>query len=122
MSSRPSASELLEAIGELLEDEVMPAVPEELRHKVRVAANLIQILTREWQLRPAQIASEYAVLRDLVGTEADLGELRSELDDRLRPGSAATPDFDVLAWQALVLIARGELAIVKPGHDRWERD
>jgi hypothetical protein len=122
VSSRPPAGELLKAIGELLEGEVMPAVPEELRHKVRVAANVIQILTREWQLGSAQIASEHAVLRDLIGSEADVSELRRELDRRLKPGSPATADFDVLAWQALVLITRSELAIVKPGHDRWERD
>ncbi len=100
----------------------MPAVPDDLRHKVRVAANLIQILKREWRIGPQQIAREHTALRGLVGSEADIDELRSELDDRLKPGRAMAEDFDVLAWHALVLITRGELAIVKPGHDRWERD
>src|SRR5699024_7437609 len=43
MQYRPTAAELLEAIGDLLGDEVIDAVPESLRHRVRVAHNLTQI-------------------------------------------------------------------------------
>jgi hypothetical protein len=112
---------LLATIGELLEDELMSAVPGELRHKVRVAANLIQIIKREWQLGADQKSREQAALRDLVGgTDAELGELRSALDDMLRPDRDTPPDFDVRAWHTLVYITRGELSIVKPGHDNWQ--
>jgi hypothetical protein len=122
VTTRPRADELLEAIGELLEAEVMPAVPDELRHKVRVAANLIQILTREWQLGTQQTDREYAALRELVGDGDSVGELRGRLDERLRAGAAVPENFEAAAWQALTAISRDELAIVKPGHDRWERD
>jgi hypothetical protein len=120
MSSRPRADELLDAIGELLEGEVMPAVPAELQHQVRVAANLVQILRREWLLGAQQAALEHAALRDLVGTDMSTGQLLAALDDRLQTDEGTPADIDVRAWHSLVPVVRGELAIVKPGHDQWQ--
>jgi len=125
MSSPPNADELLEAIGELLETDVMPAVPGDLQHRVRVAANLVQILRREWRLGPEQDALEHAALRDLVGPDrstADMstGELLAALDGLLKEDAATPADIDVQAWHVLVAVVQGELAIVKPGHDQWQ--
>lgn len=120
MTRRPRADELLAAIGELLVTEVMPAVPAELQHKVRVAANLVQILGREWQLGPELAACEYAALRGLVGADLALADLRAALDDALRADQATRAALDVQAWQALVPVVRAELAISKPGHDHWQ--
>jgi hypothetical protein len=120
MSSRPRADELLAAIGELLEAELMPVVPAELQHQVRVAANLVQILMREWQLGPELDEREYAALRALVGADMGIEELRSALDGRLKADQGTPAELDVLAWRALMPVMRAELAISKPGHDRWQ--
>ncbi|MCU1643962.1 MAG: Uncharacterized protein JWN03_4237 [Nocardia sp.] len=96
MQNRPSAAELLEALAELLEDTLLPALPPGLHHRARVGANLARILSREIDLGPEADRSEIELL-------------------------AAVPDGDKRAlWQALTEVVRADLAIAKPGYDSWE--
>ena len=53
MQYRPTAAELLRDISALLSDEVLDQVSVEVQHKVRVAANIAQILEREVALAEA---------------------------------------------------------------------
>ncbi|MFC8042949.1 DUF6285 domain-containing protein [Nocardia sp. NPDC057353] len=95
MQYRPSARELLDDLAELLDATLLPALPPELRHRARVGANLARILARETELGPAAAEREQRAL-------------------------AALPAGDEHAeWAALVEIARGDLAIAKPGYDAW---
>lgn len=124
MQYQPSAEELLAAIAELLEDELLPALPDALKHKCRVAANLARILERQEQLGPGAAAREGEQLRALLGDEGgaraagDVVELSRQLAQRVRADD--DPAFQRRAWDALVEIGRGDLAIAKPGHDAWE--
>jgi hypothetical protein len=115
---RPTASELLGDIATLLADEVLPAAPPELQHKVRVAANLARILEREERLAPGLDARERELLTALVGHDGELGDLRAELVERL--GGDVDDAFERAAWEALVEVTRGDLSIAKPGYDGWE--
>src|SRR5262245_36328426 len=114
MQYQPSAGELLAAIAELLEDDLLPAVPDALKHRTRVAANLARILEREEALGPAAAARERERLAALVGGGGGAGELAR------RVRSDDDPTFQREAWEALVAICRDDLAIAKPGHDAWE--
>lgn len=124
MQYEPSAEDLLAAIAELLEDELLPAVPEGLKHKCRVAANLARILERQERLGPAAAARERERLAALVGpgdTDTDTDDavgLSQRLAQRIRTDD--DPELQRSAWDALVAIARDDLAIAKPGHDAWE--
>lgn len=120
MQYEPSAEELLAAIAELLEDEVLPAVPDALKHKCRVAANLVRILEREERLGPAAAARERERLLALLGGAGDEAavELSAELARRVRADDDLA--FQRAAWDTLVAIARADLAIANPGHDAWE--
>ena len=132
MQYEPSAAELLAAMAELLEDELLPALPDASKHTCRVAANLARILEREQRLGPGAAERERARLRELVGgpgaddpgDPGDAGEpgdavdLSRRLAGRIRAGD--DPAFERRAWDALVAIARDDLAIAKPGHDAWE--
>ena len=115
---RPTAGELLITIGDLLDDELLPALPPELQHKARVAANLTRILEREWRLDGEARRRERERLVALLGHEGELDTLAAELSARLRAG--ADPAFEAAAWDALVAVGRYDLAIAKPGHDAWE--
>lgn len=96
MQNRPTATELLESLVELLENTLLPAVPPELQHRARVGANLARILSREIDLGPDAERRERALL-------------------------AAVPEGDDAAlWHALTEVVRADLAIAKPGYDRWE--
>jgi hypothetical protein len=117
----PSAAELLAAMAELLEDELLPALPDASKHTCRVAANLARILEREQRLGPGAAERERSRLRDLLdepGSDGDAADLSRRLAGRI--GAGDDPAFERRAWDALVAIARDDLAIAKPGHDAWE--
>jgi Domain of unknown function (DUF6285) len=122
MQYQPSAAELLAAVAELLEDDLLPAVPDALKHRTRVAANLARILEREEALGPDAAGRERERLAALVGGDDDAGAdvvgLARELARRVRADD--DPGFQRDAWEALVAICRDDLAIAKPGHDAWE--
>jgi hypothetical protein len=118
MQFQPSAAQLLDAIAALLERAVLPAVPADLRHQARVAAHLARMVERELALGPEAVSAERQALAAVVGHDGDVGDLTAELAARLR-----TEDDPVeleRAWDALVAIARLDLSIAKPGHDRWQ--
>ena len=82
----PSAEQLLEAVREWLERDVMPAVDGRLRFHARVAANVLAIVERELALGPEQEAAHRERLASLgVSDEAELAaRIRAgDLDDRL---------------------------------------
>ncbi len=120
MQYRPTASELLATMADLIEDELLVALPAALQHKARVAGNLARILEREERLAPAARQREHDLLAGLLGHDGGLDELRAELTARLRAGTDADADFERSAWEVLVAVARDDLAIAKPGHDSWE--
>ncbi|WP_067697527.1 DUF6285 domain-containing protein [Nocardia jejuensis] len=96
MRNRPSAGELLEALAELLEGTLLPALPPGLQHRARVGANVARIVGREVELGP------------------DAERRADELLD-------AVPAGDERAlWEALTEIVRADLAIAKPGYDSWD--
>ena len=94
----------------------MGAVGPELRHEVRVAANLARILQRQADLEAAALERERASLSRVLGRDGTVGELRRALDERIRRASGDDSD----TWTILVAIARDDVAIAKPGYDAWE--
>ena len=125
MQYRPTAAELLRDISALLSDEVLDQVSVEVQHKVRVAANIAQILEREVQLAAPNAERERDVISGLLGVPtsdpSSLTELRGRLADALRSGELPGRTDDEV-WNALVQIARDDLSISKPGHDTWTGD
>jgi len=114
----PTSANLLATMAELLDNELLPALPGSLQHKARVAANICRILERQNELEPAAMQHELDLLAGVLGHGGDRVELSAELTGRLRSSSDA--DLDRRAWEAIVAIVRDDLAIAKPGHDGWE--
>jgi hypothetical protein len=121
MQDRPTASELLATIADLLEGDVLAATKGGLQHNVRVAGNLCRILEREAQLGAAHEAREVALLASVLGEDArgrSARELNTALVARLDAGHDAA--LEERAFPALLEIVRGKLAIAKPGHDDYD--
>ena len=112
----PEAGDLLAAIGRLLDERVLNVVPSDLQHSVRVAAHLAHLVEREVRLGPSNTAREDELLAALLGATAD--DPQAALAERLQHGDDEA--FEALAWPVLVEITRNDLAVSKPGHDRWE--
>ena len=111
----PEAADLLAAIGKLLDEKVLNAVPPDLQHQVRVAAHLSTLVERELRLGPANTAREDELLAELLGESADP---QAALAERIRNGDDEA--FEARAWPAIVEITRNDLQVAKPGHDVWE--
>ena len=112
----PEAADLLAAIGKLLDEKVLNVVPPDLQHQVRVAAHLSTLLEREARLGPAGAARERELLTGLLGEEVD--DPNAALAARIREGDDES--FEARAWPIVVEITKMDLAIAKPGHDRYE--
>jgi hypothetical protein len=122
VQDRPTAGELLDTIASLLSDDVLPLLEGGAQHKVRVAANLCRILTREAELGEALDGQERRLLFALAGPGVDSGgcstqELSDGLADRLHAGEQG---LAAEAYPAILEIVKGKLSIAKPGHDGFD--
>ncbi len=83
---QPSAAELVEAVREFLESDVMDVTDGRVRFHARVAARVLATVERELALGPAQADAHRERLADLGyadDTALAAAIRRGELDDRL---------------------------------------
>lgn len=107
---RPTATELLEAVREFLEAEVLPTVDGRLAFHTRVAANALGIVGRELALGTEHDAEEHARLVGLLGRDAPLAELNRDLAARLRAGELDDRRTEVVAHLRSTVQAKLEIA------------
>ncbi|MFT3853352.1 MAG: DUF6285 domain-containing protein [Ilumatobacteraceae bacterium] len=113
MQDRPTAAELLEAVADSLDGEVLPVVDFTVQHKVRVAANICRIVVRELQLGADADCREHDALVQLLGRDGTLAELNAAAAEHLRHAPA---DELPAAVEVLVDAVAGKLTINKPGY------
>jgi hypothetical protein len=91
----PAVSDLVDAVREFMERDLLPAVSDDLRFQCRVAINVLGIVIRELELAPAQHEAERQRLALLLGHEGSIDELNRELARRIREGEmgADTPSL-----------------------------
>ena len=87
---RPTAAELLEALHEWMERDLLPGVDGRLQFHTRVAINMIDIVRRELELGPDQEVQHQEVLASF-GMNDD-----AELAAAIREGAFDTDLVDVL--------------------------
>jgi len=123
MQPRPTASEILSVVAEVLEQTIVPALTGPAQHQARVAASLVGIVEREIRLGPEVEARELAMLRTrLPDVGSDVREARERLVAELRAGAADDPQREREIWEQLFASVRDDLTICKPGHDSWQGD
>jgi hypothetical protein len=102
----PSTGELVEAVREWLQSDVLAATDGRLQYHTRVAINVLSIVERELAMGTTHEKAHLDRLRSLgVADDAALAAaIRSgELDDRL-------PEVRALVWQSV----RDKLAVANP--------
>jgi hypothetical protein len=105
---RPTAAELVQAVREWIERDVVTGTEGRLRFHARVAANALSMVEREFLLGAEQQVRHAARLAELGCTDdADLAaRIRSgELDDRLE-------EVRSLVWDSV----RDKLSVANPGY------
>ena len=108
MQDRPTCSELLQAVQQFLETDVVPALEGPKKFHARVAANVLAIVRRELESEEVQLLSEWSRLDGLLGTvplpgqrdalREQLRQRTAELAERIRHGDADAGD-----WRRAVL-------------------
>jgi len=114
LQDRPTAVELLDAVAGFLERDAAPGLDARLRFHARVAANVLRIVGREWELGPAQAGRQRALLAGLLGRDGEPAELWAELARAIRAGALDERRPELLA--VLREITALKLAIANPGY------
>jgi Domain of unknown function (DUF6285) len=114
LHDRPTAAELVAAVREYLERDVMTTTDGRVAFHARVAVNVLGMVERELELGAGQDAREHERLVALVGREGSIRELTEALATGIRDGSID------LAWPDLVEYVRGtvraKLEVANPGY------
>jgi aminoglycoside phosphotransferase (APT) family kinase protein len=108
----PSAADLVAAVREYLERDVMPATEGRVSFHARVAANVLGMVERELTIGPDAAAVVRRRLADLLGHDAPLRTLVDDLATRIRAGA----DLDGATTTALRETVRTKLAVSNPGY------
>jgi aminoglycoside phosphotransferase (APT) family kinase protein len=103
----PTAAQLVEAVREVLEDDVVGGTQGRVQFHARVAGNVLGIVQRELRLGPAQARAHQERLASLgVGDDAELAA-------GIRAGTLDADDGDVL--DAVAASVADKLAVANPG-------
>jgi hypothetical protein len=125
MHDRPTAVELLEAVRHFLETDVVPALDGPKKFHARVAANLMNVLSREWTLEEGQLRAEWDSLAALDGAaeappekredlRAALRQRTERLCERIREGEADADPWRAAVLRHLRLVVRHKLEVANP--------
>jgi hypothetical protein len=114
LQDRPTAVELIEAIRDFVEHDVLPAVDGRVRFHARVAVNALGMLERELRLGAELDAAERARLAELLGHDGDVPALTAELARRIRDGGLDDRRAEVAA--AVRASVRNKLLVSNPDH------
>ena len=111
---RPAASELVAAVREFLEHDVMPATDGRVQFHTRVAVNMLGIVERELTLGPDLEPAEIARAAALLGHDGEARALERELAAAIRGGSLDDRLGDVRAHVRATV--REKLLIANPAY------
>lgn len=129
MQDRPHDTEILQAVGDYLERELMPELEGPLRYRTLVALNLVRILQRELKQGTSYLLRErdrLCRLMDMSAEELIPGPLSEQVEDLNQQlimelqAPDIDADFERRSWATLMEITRDKIAIVKPGYDDYD--
>jgi hypothetical protein len=111
---RPDTSELVAAVREFLERDVMTATEGRVQFHTRVAVNVLNVVERELKLGPGLEPTERARAAALLGHDGDVNALERELAAAIRSGALDDRIDDVRAHVRATV--REKLLIANPAY------
>ena len=112
MQDHPHPSEIIAAVARFLKEEVAAGTTGRLSFNARVAANALEMMTRQLDTQPNAEARELASLKALLDLDGDIATLNAELSRRLAAGEAdiKTPGVADHLWTTTM----AKLAVDQP--------
>jgi len=119
MLDRPTADEILEAVARFLRAELLPQTNGSQGYKLRVAANAIELVRREYLLRDTVTSAAVNRLSALLRHEGSYDELNERLCGEIQRGNIGleTPGLR----EHLMQTAIDKLRIEQPGYEPLAR-
>ena len=120
MQDPPTVTELLDASAAFLRDVAVPQLSGHASFHARVAANALDLIKRELELRPTAERNEHTRLQSLLHTEGSLDELNALLSRRIAAGDLdlQTPGVAEHLWATTL----AKVAIDQPTYASYRRE
>ena len=120
MQDEPTPIELTKAVADFLRNDIMPAITGHNAFKLRVAVNMLDLVTRQLTLEQDYAAAEAARLANLLGMQGSLMELNRVLADKIAKGEVdlQTPGLSEHLWQTTM----DKLAVDQPNYASYKRE
>ena len=120
MQDEPIPTELTKAVADFLRNDIAPMLSGHNAFKMRVAINMLDLVTRQLTLQAASDAAEAERLRHLLGMDGSLIELNRALADKIASGAMdlQTPGLAEHLWQTTM----DKLAVDQPGYAAYKRE
>ncbi|MCK1710532.1 MULTISPECIES: DUF6285 domain-containing protein [unclassified Bradyrhizobium] len=120
MQDQPKPPELTKAVADFLRNDIAPLISGHQAFKLRVAINMLDLVTRQLTLEEGSDAAEVTRLRALLGTDGSVTELNRVLSERIAKGEIdlATPGLAEHLWQTTM----DKLAIDQPNYASYKRE
>jgi len=120
MQDEPTPEELTKAVADFLRNDIAPQISGHHAFKLRVAINMLDLVTRQLKLEQGSDAAELARLSRLLGEQGSLGELNRMLADQIAKGEVdlQTPGLAEHLWQTTM----DKLAVDQPNYASYRRE
>ena len=120
MQDEPTPEELTKAVADFLRNDITPQISGHHAFKLRVAINVLDLVTRQLKLEQGSDAAELARLSKLLSMQGSLGELNRVLADQIATGELdlQTPGLAEHLWQTPM----DKLAVDQPNYASYRRE
>ncbi|TYL88522.1 DUF6285 domain-containing protein [Bradyrhizobium cytisi] len=120
MQDEPTPIELTKAVADFLRNDITPLVSGHQAFKLRVAVNILDLVTRQLTQEEGGDAAEVERLRALLGMDGAVTDLNRALADRIAKGEVdfATPGLAEHLWATTM----DKLAVDQPNYASYKRE
>lgn len=120
MQDEPSPIELTKAVADFLRNDITPLISGHQAFKLRVAINILDLVTRQLTQEQGCDAAEVERLRTLLGVDGSVTDLNRALAERIASGEVdlATPGLAEHLWQTTM----DKLAVDQPNYASYKRE
>jgi hypothetical protein len=120
MQDEPTPTELTMSVADFLRNDITPLISGHQAFKLRVAINMLDLVTRQLTREEGSDAAEVARLRALLGTDGSVTDLNTALAERIAKGEVdlTTPGLADHLWQTTM----DKLAVDQPNYASYKRE
>jgi hypothetical protein len=120
MQDEPTPIELTKTVADFLRHDIAPLISGHQAFKLRVAINILDLVTRQLTQEEGSDAKEVERLRALLGMDGSVTELNGALAERIAKGEVglATPGLAEHLWQTTM----DKLAVDQPNYASYKRE